>query len=200
VKNKSTGETVIPSPRKPLQLRLDQLRDLARRVHTLNRQWWHDINTDERLDRNVGELLMLVVSELSEALEGHRKNLQDDHLPRRKMFEVELADVVIRVCDVLGSDDDLMTSVKWIAGSPLPRTENAGESLLRIVQSVIRAYEAYDPQRRAALLFRIVADVEILADSEGCDLYGAIEEKLAYNARREDHKAEVRRAEHGKKY
>lgn len=54
------------------------------------------------LKRNVGELLMLVVSELAEALEGDRKNLQDDKLPHRKMFEVELADAVIRILDIAG--------------------------------------------------------------------------------------------------
>lgn len=65
--------------------------------------WWHDIKTGERLQRNVGELLMLCVSELAEAMEGHRKNLMDDKLPHRKMLEVELADCVIRIFDLAGS-------------------------------------------------------------------------------------------------
>lgn len=46
---------------------------------------------------------MLIVSELSEALEGHRKNLMDDKLPHRKMFEVELADALIRLWDLAGA-------------------------------------------------------------------------------------------------
>lgn len=41
--------------------------------------------------------LMLTVSELGEAMEGDRKKLQDDHLPHHKMFDVELADAVIRI-------------------------------------------------------------------------------------------------------
>jgi len=45
---------------------------------------------------------MLCVSELSEALEGHRKELQDDKLPHRKMLEVELADCLIRIFDLAG--------------------------------------------------------------------------------------------------
>lgn len=53
-------------------------------------------------NRNVGELLMLCVSELAEALEGNRKGLMDDKLPRRKMFEVELADCLIRIFDLCG--------------------------------------------------------------------------------------------------
>lgn len=43
---------------------------------------------------------MLVVSELAEAMEGHRKGLRDDKLPHRAMLEVELADAVIRILDI----------------------------------------------------------------------------------------------------
>jgi len=41
-------------------------------------------------------------SELSEATEGYRKGLMDDHLPHRPMIEVELADAVIRILDLSG--------------------------------------------------------------------------------------------------
>lgn len=100
--------------------------------------WWADINTGEPLKRNVGEMLCLIHSEISEAMEGHRKNLNDDKLPHRKMIEVELADAMIRICD--------------------------------------------------------------LAGGLGLDLGGAIAEKLAFNAEREDHKLANRRGENGKKY
>jgi len=46
---------------------------------------------------NDGEQIALMHSELSEALEGLCEDLMDDKLPRRKMVEVELADVVIRI-------------------------------------------------------------------------------------------------------
>ena len=52
---------------------------------------------------NVPEKLMLVVSEVAEAMEGYRKNLMDDKLPHRSMVEVELADVIIRVFDLAGA-------------------------------------------------------------------------------------------------
>ncbi len=79
-----------------------QLNEIVAEVHARNETWWYDPATDEPLKRNIGEMLMLVVSELSEAMEGHRKNLQDDHLLDRSMFEVELADAVIRICDIAG--------------------------------------------------------------------------------------------------
>jgi len=55
--------------------------------------------------RETGTMLMLIVSELAEAMEGDRKDLMDDHLPNRKMIEVELADAMIRICDLAGKLD-----------------------------------------------------------------------------------------------
>lgn len=75
---------------------------LAERVHEANRNWWIDLASGEPVRRNVGELLMLATSELAEALEGHRKNLMDDKLTHRKMFEVEIADCIIRLLDIGG--------------------------------------------------------------------------------------------------
>ncbi len=64
---------------------------------------WHtDLQTGELLDRNKGEMLCLIHSEISEAMEGERKGLMDDHLPNRPMAEVELADALIRICDYAG--------------------------------------------------------------------------------------------------
>ena len=54
--------------------------------------------------REIGTCLMLIVSEIAEAMEGDRKNLMDDKLPHRKMLEVELADAVIRIFDLAGRE------------------------------------------------------------------------------------------------
>ena len=77
--------------------------------------WWTDMTTGQSMTstcypklqptRNVGELLCLVHSEISEAMEGHRKLLMDDKLPHRTMLEVELADAVIRIFDMAGGLD-----------------------------------------------------------------------------------------------
>ncbi len=74
--------------------------------------WWNDLNTGETLTcdlpagekpkRNIGELLCLVHSEISEGMEGARKSKKDEHLPRRTSLEVELADAIIRICDLAG--------------------------------------------------------------------------------------------------
>lgn len=73
--------------------------------------WWKDVDTGEDLtswpkkyfDLLVSTKLMLSVTELAEAMEGHRKGLMDDHLPHRQMLEVEMADCVIRLLDLGGA-------------------------------------------------------------------------------------------------
>jgi len=50
------------------------------------------------LKRNVGEMLMLITTELAEAMEAHRA---DDH----ENFEEEIADACIRLLDLCGGLD-----------------------------------------------------------------------------------------------
>lgn len=102
--------------------------------------WWDGPDGESLIgdDYVIGTKLCLVHSEVSEAMEGHRKGLKDDKLPHRPMVEVELADALIRIFD--------------------------------------------------------------LAGAMKLDLGGAIVEKLAFNARRADHKPENRAAEGGKRY
>ncbi len=80
---------------------INELRDIC--FNASKKAGWHtDLNTGAMLDRNKGEMLMLVVSEIAEAMEGERKGLMDDHLTERPMAEAELADAVIRICDYAG--------------------------------------------------------------------------------------------------
>lgn len=80
---------------------------LANQIHEDNVKagWWNDLVTGEDLHgkRNIGEMLALIHSEVSEALEAHRKDLMDDKLTHRPGFQVELIDAMIRILDLLGS-------------------------------------------------------------------------------------------------
>lgn len=79
------------------------LNDYAKECRADNDKWWHDPVTKEFLaDRNKAELIALMHSELSEALEAIRKNSQDDKLPHRSGVEVELVDCLIRIFDYAG--------------------------------------------------------------------------------------------------
>ena len=119
---------VVPGKRKPMDSAGDLIRNypdlatdlaaddeftasflnaLADRVHATNvaAGWWTDLESGQSSlhTRNVGEMLMLIVSEISEALEAVRKNLMDDKLPHRPGLTVELADAVIRIADLAGA-------------------------------------------------------------------------------------------------
>jgi hypothetical protein len=61
--------------------------------------WYVNPETLLPIQRNFGEVIALMHSELSEALEGHRKGLKDKHLPHRPQVEVELADCILRILD-----------------------------------------------------------------------------------------------------
>lgn len=75
------------------------MNDLSRIIHEDNAKWWVDIDTGLPKERNEAEIIALEHSELSEALEAVRKDLNDDKLPHRKGVEVELADCIIRILD-----------------------------------------------------------------------------------------------------
>lgn len=73
---------------KPLTPASVSISSIAKEIHknAIDHGWWD-------IDRNIPELLCLIHSEVSEALEAHR--LDDD-----MNFEDELADIVIRVFDL----------------------------------------------------------------------------------------------------
>lgn len=77
------------------------LNDFSKLCHSANQKWWQNIDTGEPIKRNKGELLALIHSEVSEALEGERKDLMDDKLRQYKMAPVELVDALIRIFDYL---------------------------------------------------------------------------------------------------
>lgn len=86
------------------------LTTLADEIHADNvaAGWWTDPTTGEDLHgkRNVPEMLMLIVSEVSEAMEAYRKSLMDDKLKHRPGLRVEIADAMIRMLDLMGSEQN----------------------------------------------------------------------------------------------
>jgi hypothetical protein len=154
--------------------------------------WWHDINTGEPLKRNQKQLKMLIISELAEAMEGLRKDLMDDKLPHRKMEEVELADFVIRVCDFLGGTKrafDQEGYLMYAESDDIASGDNRAALLYDMVTNVCSNF--YELALATASRYALRFDL---------DLQGAIDEKIAFNAKRADHKPANRAAAGGKKF
>lgn len=79
---------------------IGRLQEIAHKA-SKNAGWW-----DEHPATNkyvIPTKLMLMVSEIAEAMEGDRMELMDDKLPHRTMLEVELADLIIRALDLGGA-------------------------------------------------------------------------------------------------
>jgi len=77
---------------------IDSYNTLSSRVlHTArSKGFWQD-----GIERNDGEMIALMHSELSEALEGLRLgNPPDDKIPEFSAAEAELADTIIRIMDM----------------------------------------------------------------------------------------------------
>lgn len=71
-------------------------------AHTIANEagWYVDPVTGQPVQRNFGEVIALMHSELSEALEAHRKGkVFDDKLTDKDAVGVELADCIIRIMD-----------------------------------------------------------------------------------------------------
>lgn len=181
---------------------LNELRD---DIHADNvaAGWWTDLKTGESIlaTRNRPELLMLVVSELSEADEAFASNAADDKLPEYPGFDVEVADAAIRLFDICGADNvDL--SIETGVGDVV----NSGEyrdHLMEIINRVSAAMEALRKNRTEAYhqaLREALALCMATAATWDFNLFDMIEAKRAFNRNRADHKPENRRAAGGKSF
>lgn len=185
------------------------LNDKAIQIFEQNKAvgWWDD------MDRCIWQTLQLVSTEIAEATEGYRKDLMDDHLPHRKMEEVELADALIRILDLGGrcewvyagiEPDDKELLLKNLADNNYSNGAchfGFNVTLVELSHAINRQKTDYELGNKDTSVYYTAFINYLLLYSEwkGFDILGAMEEKITYNANRADHKRENRSKDGGKK-
>ena len=167
--------------------------ELQNKIHAQNKElgWWDE-------PRPFSTFVCLLHSELSEAMEGDRKGLMDDHLPQYPMFWVELADFVIRCLDWLGSvgcDEYNQTE-----GAKLDGVDNC--LMLALMHKTVSNCmdSSGNPEDAEFVLSACVEYCFYYAKHSKFNLEQIIIEKVEYNKHRADHKRENRAKVGGKKY
>ncbi len=178
---------------------MNKFNELAKTIHQQNVDagWWPDTG------RNTFECLQLISTELAEATEGERKNLMDDHLPHRKMGEVELADALIRLFDLAGrygwahhKHDEINVHLRGFENIAAMHFI-CNMALIDLGHSILLSHSLLAVNSHYTVLVNTILKV---GELQGYDVMGALHEKLEYNKHRADHKPEARAAEHGKKF
>ena len=177
--------------------------DKAVAIYAQNKEvgWWEGEN-----NCCIYQKLQLVSTEIAEATEGARKDLMDDHLPHRKMIEVELADALIRVLDIGGRLDLVHSTL-----DPETRNEVVGRTdsmptiggKLFMINCLIFSLGLCiaDGDEDVNEAYSVLIELIVYVSHDlGCDVFTAMDEKLEYNKHRSDHKKENRTNDGGKKF
>lgn len=178
------------------------LNELSKEIHAWNKEvgWWDG-------DPCIYTKMQLISTEIAEATEGFRKDLMDDHLPHRKMEEVELADALIRTLDLGGKlglkvwdFEDLDIDLSWFS-----EKRTTGHQHLILTQYVGYFYEnvknngTFSTEGKETIYTMLILALIEFSKTKDFDIFGAMDEKLEYNKTRADHKRENRAKAGGKK-
>jgi len=166
---------------------IDEIVALAKKIHGLNyAKWWEGKN------RCPIEALQLANTEICEGTQGDRKNAPDDHLPHRKMAEVEMADFFIRLLDWAEGFGYDLKEVK--VPSTWPNTWSIKNSLAArhfgLVDELVKLGRLHDMGMVSLVVTQIgyaISGIFQICQEEAYDLRGAVNEKLEYNKTRPDH-------------
>lgn len=167
----------------------DSLRIFFQDVYERNLKagWWTNIETGDPKKRNVGELFILMVTELVEAYKAYVDQSMDDKLPEYPGLGVEMGDLLIRIADFCGA---------LAAGNiifPALGVHNPGDEMFADIVEIAERYESIRKTPAA------VGEPELTDHMPAMDVSIMVDRKLDFNATRADHKIENRLKEDGKR-
>lgn len=180
-----------------MEITEENIMEFATLLHKENKEkgWWDK-------PRGIPCLHELIVSELSEALEGVRKNLQDDHLKQYKAFDVEMADFLIRCFDFLGASEEELQ--REIDEEPIDDKLILMENMMYAVSSAMVLVRQSGRKDRFILARETLKEALLAVINRGNlfekDIISLVNEKRSYNKVRPDHIKENRDKEHGKAF
>jgi hypothetical protein len=163
--------------------------------------WWKDVGFEGTIIK-----IVLISTELSEAVEGIINGLQDDKLRHYPMEHVEMVDAILRITDLLGRyrffETDTARGLKPLRYHPGFIIVSKLASITIIHCSISKAIEAFRKGDLKGFEYSIWKTLyRVLDYCEKCKIpiEQIIEEKMEFNRHREDHKLENRAKEGGKK-
>ena len=186
-----------------INITAEERRDLIEAIHqnAVAKGFWAEDHSEQHY-------LMLVITELSEAVEAHRKGdwarreaYQDDlhkrfvdfdaslfRLHIKDSVEDELADALIRLYDIVGAEEYRLNEEHIAAFKECTLFDCENYYKDELTEQILRCVAAIARNNIA----EAIGTIEAVAEHNGIDLYWHVREKMQYNA--------TRPALHGKKY
>lgn len=161
--------------------------ELAKEINEINRNNGWEVLTpaDWESEEHIPAILALIHSEISEALEGFRKNDKEN-------FVEELADVVIRCLDCLGGLELSCINIPFHCNPPEPHPQwdqprQIPQYLYVMHETITRAGMAWEGNREDTFKYwieTIESGCAVICEVLGLDLENAILQKLEKNRQR----------------
>lgn len=179
----------------PVTREEEYLTDFSKRIHANNvaKGFWPEVDKESR---NFGELLALIHAEITETYDAATSPCRDEKLPLYTAFEVELADVLIRLLDahaVFGPERVGKYFLNFPETCQFASVEEHLMSIHRIVSQTLEAHRKSKKHHDNSPMYGVLLDraiqrvlliSELYVDRRLHTITDVAEEKVAFNTTR----------------